>query len=771
MGGRRLLTVRPRCYYPAMQSTLAALTYTQRLDALHRTRLQQTAEKQRVIGSMDYDDWALVLPPPELRRIVKNMGASGVEINDCLLSTFTPEPNHPSGGFFGPVAVGRNFRRLLEAHPAYVDPMSSLAGAYMTNFYSYRKPHWNPDLSFDFLAAEQAKYRIVHGIGGAQHFCQDFSIGLELGWGGIREKIARYRAVNLEPGAQAFYEGLDSVVLGIQDWIGRTAAVAETVASAEQRPDLREDLLLTARINRKLRTEPPSTFREACQWILWHLLVARMYDGSGSVGRLDSVLLPYYRRDRDAGMLSDEEAVFHIACLLVRDTGYIQVGGYDPEGRDDSNPVSYFILEAIDRLKLTANAGVAVGAGIDPGLLRRGVEMILRNRNGNPKFLGFDQTSRGFARSGHPLALGWQRVYSGCHWSAIPGREYTLNDIVKINLGVVFDVALREMMAESAERASTGLLWEHFEAHLRRAVAVTARGMDFHMTHMGDVFPELALDLLCHGPIEKGKDVAAGGVEHYDLGIDATALATVADSFAALEQRVEKERRMSWAAMLRYLDTNWGGPDGEAARLLMKNGPRFGSGGSSGDAWAGRVSELFTRLVIERSELGSWRLIPGIFSWALVIAMGQELGATPNGRKAGDPISHGANPHPGFRRDGAATAIAGAVAAVQPGYGNAAPLQLDIDPLSFQGTDAAAVVESLIRTHFALGGTQINLNVLSARDVFEAYENPSLHPELVVRVTGFSAYFSSLSPAMRKFVVDRLISEGADGRAAGPRAN
>jgi len=214
-----------------------------------------------------------------------------------------------------------------------------------------------------------------------------------------------------------------------------------------------------------------------------------------------------------------------------------------------------------------------------------------------------------------------------------------LNDIVKIHLGIVFDVALRDMMAERPAEAGTTLLLEYFEKHLRRAVAVTARGIDFHMTHMGDVFPELVLDLLCHGTIEKGRDAAAGGVEYYDLGIDATALATVADSFAALQQRIEEEKKLGWSDLLRFLDFNWGGPDGEAARLLMKNSARYGSGGSIADEWARRISDLFTRLVVEKSERGSWRLIPGIFSWALVLSMGQELGATPNGRKAGEPIS------------------------------------------------------------------------------------------------------------------------------------
>lgn len=734
-----------------------SLGFEERIGHLHRTRLAQTAEKQQVIGAMDYDDWALVLPPPDLRRITRTMGSSGIEIKDCLLASFTPEPNHPSGGFFGPVAVGRNFRRLLEAHPAYVDPMSSLAGAYMTNFLTYRTVHWNPDFDYGHLAVDQKRYGLVHGIGGTQHFCQDLTIGLELGWGGLLEKVRRFRGTAADAKASAFHEGLEHVVLGMQDWIGRTARAAAELARTESRPELRENLLEVERINRRLVTEPPGTFREACQWILWHLLAARMYDVSGSVGRLDEILLPFYVRDTAAGSLTDGEARFHLACLLLRDTGYHHVGGYGPDGKDDTNRLSYLLLEACDLAGVTTNIGVAVGKGIDPGLLRKGVEMILRNRNGMPKFLGIDRTSEGFTRNGYPLELGHRRIYAGCHWHALPGIEYTLNDVAKVNLASVFDAALRDMMAQEAAGADCDLLWRYMEKHMARACATVAQGVSFHLDHMGDVFPELVLDLLCHGTVEKGRDVAAGGVDLYDICVDATALATVADSLAALELRIQRERRLDWTRMLELLDSDWAGPDGEAARLLMKNGPRFGSGGSLADEWAVRVSDLFTRAVVAQSVPGRFRLIPGIFSWALVYVMGQDLGATPNGRKAGDPISHGANPHPGFRRDGAATAITAAVASVQPGYGNTAPLQLDLDPGTFAGTDGAALLESLIRTHFQLGGTQINLNILDAAQVMEAYRDPSTHPELVVRVTGFSAYFASLSPEMRKFVVDRII--------------
>src|SRR4029453_18424528 len=110
------------------------LTYSERIDILRATKLRITQEKQQIIGSMNHDDWGLILPPPDRREIVQTMSASGMPITDALIAGFTIKSNHPSGGFFGPKAVGENFRALLELHPVYVDPVSSLAGGYMANF-------------------------------------------------------------------------------------------------------------------------------------------------------------------------------------------------------------------------------------------------------------------------------------------------------------------------------------------------------------------------------------------------------------------------------------------------------------------------------------------------------------------------------------------------------------------------------------------------------------------------------------------------------------
>ncbi|MBN1286338.1 MAG: formate acetyltransferase [Anaerolineae bacterium] len=738
------------------------LTYQQRLDALRATKLAQTQEKQRVIGSMDHDDWALVLPPPELRVLVEAISPSGMPIKDVLLKGYETKPNHPSGGFFGPKATGENFGALLEQHPVYIDPMSSLAGAYMVNFSSYRKPGWNPDFDFPHLRDDIEKYQLLPGIGAQQHFCQDLQIGLDLGWGGLLAKIRRYRAANAPHGAD-FYDGLEAVVLGMQSWIQRHADAARAMAQTETDPQRRATLECMADINARLVTEPPQTFIEACQWMVWYQMAARMYNGSGSLGRLDVLLTPYYERDIAAGRLTDEEAIFHIAGLLLRDTAYIQLGGPDPQtGADVTNRVSFLVLEAAHRLKIPANLGVCVGDGVNPDLLRRSVEILFENKQGIPKFLGIEKTLEGFTRNGYPAELARERAYSGCHWSAIPGREYTVNDCVKINLAVVFDVALHDMMTDPDPNVSPGTatLWASFEKHLRRAVEVTAASLDYHIEHMHLVFPELVLDLCCHGPIEKGLDASHGGVEFYNLGIDAAALATVADSFAALAQRVEQEARLTWQELMHHLDTDWAGPDGERARLMMRSIPRYGSGGSCADECARRVAQLFTDLVKEKPTPDGFNMIPSLFSWANTIGFGKNLGATPNGRRAGAPISHGSSPDPGFRKDGAPTAMAVAVASVQPGYGNAAPMQIDMDPGISKDEGGVENVASLIKTHFDLGGTQININVMDAAKVLEAHKDPGKYPDLIVRVTGFSAYFASLSPEFRQLVVDRIIAEG-----------
>lgn len=732
-------------------------TLQQRLEMLRAAKAEQTREKQELLGAMDYDDQGQVLPPLEASEVVEVISGSGIKIKQVVLKDFEPLSNHPSGGFFGPKATGENFKRLLGVHPTYIHPHSSMCGVYMVTFLSHRRPDWNPDLDFSHLHDDQKKYGIEHGIGGVQHFCPDLRPGLELGWGGIRRKVDHYRGVH--PHASDFYDGLEAVISGIQDWIRRHGRDARRMAEASDRPELQENLLSMADVCDHLATEPPRTFREACQWLVFFQAAAKMYNGSGEWGQLDELLRPYYEKDVAAGRLTDEEAIFHIACLLLSETAYVQLGGPDREGRDQTSPVSFLVLEAIHRLKIPANIAVRVSDDLDPRLFRRGIEILLEDKMGFPKFLGDKPVNEGFMRNGYPVELARQRIYAGCHWLAVPGREYGMNDLIKIEMASVLDLSLREMMADRAREPSVEELWDRFTRHLRRAVEVVADGIDFHLRHMHAVFPELLLNLFCHGPVERGLDATHGGVEYYNIGVDGASLATVADSLAALEQRIDREKRITWEQLVQHLANDWSGTEGERARVMMRNIPRFGTGGSRADDWALRVSRTFTELVQEKPTPDGYNMIPGLFSWALVVGLGKRLGATPDGRHAGAPLSHGPNPQAGFNegKPGTPTQMILAVAAVQPGYGNPAPLQLDLDPGLASDEEGAKTIEALLRTYFDVGGTLVNINVLDRQMVLDAYEDPSKFPDLVVRVTGFSAYFASLSDDLRKYVVDRLL--------------
>ena len=152
-------------------------------------------------------------------------------------------------------------------------------------------------------------------------------------------------------------------------------------------------------------------------------------------------------------------------------------------------------------------------------------------------------------------------------------------------------------------------------------------------------------------------------------------------------------------------------------------------------------------------------VLPGIFSHGQVYDHGRNLPATANGRFDGDPISHSADPDPGFLPGGgtAPTAKANAVAGVQSGWGNSTPLQVDIDANLAQEMGGIELIKAYLKAHNAMGGTLVNINVVSKEKLLEAHANPDKYPDLVVRVTGYSAFFKSLSKEYRQQVVDRWL--------------
>ena len=711
--------------------------YPARMARLTARKIEQTKAKLAALGARDEDDYGLVLPPALFK--------ANLPIRDA------------TGQWSGPHSWAANFRWLMENHPCYIDPDDAIAGRWMFMLSRMRQGYLlhRSNFAFDYSHLEplQKKYDITPGIGKDAHFAPDYRIGLDLGWGGLLEKV---RASRLRNGADAYARDLldaeEQAILGVMAWTRRLATAADDRAMTEGDPILRANLEEMARVCYRVAEAPPATFREAVQWIAVFNMASRTYNRDGAGGQLDELLRPYYERDKAAGILTDEDAEFFIFCLLLNDPHYYQIGGPDAEGRDQTSRMSYIILEAAAKLKSSCNLTIRVWDGMDRGLFRRGVEVLLANRLGYPRFSGDKALVEGFMRNGYSAALARSRIAVGCNWMSLPGLEYTLNDVVKINVAKVFEVAFRE--SDTREE-----LEANYRKHFHIAVDTTARGIDFHLAHQYLNEPELMLNLLSHGPIEKGMDVSHGGATYYNMAIDGAGLAVVADSFGAIEERVVKEKAVSFADLKAAIATNFEGEEGKRIRSLMQGAGRYGAGGTAADKWAVKLTEILDAEIANHTTPEGFKLIPGWFSWADTIRFGKAVGATPNGRLAGEPISHGANPLPGFRKDGALTAMAAAIASVQPGYGNTAPWQLEVDIGLARDADAVDKIMALIEGHFALGGTLVNVNVVDAKKILEAHKDPSKHPDLVVRVTGFTAYFNSLSPAFRDLVVRRLIRE------------
>lgn len=733
------------------------LTYADRLKLMRETKIQHTLQKRDQNGYTDLDDFGTV----------------------PISEDYEVEPwyNSSNGSFYGFDGMSENFCRVINAHEAYVDPMEMLCGRWRDMLVNYRGDlHYMPDwlkkrpktmefmksatdqwskrwdeqrFPYDDLKPLQQKYNIQTGIDGDAHFACDYSIGFELGFGGLLEKINKYREINKDK--KDFYDAEEKVLLAIIDFVQRHIDKIKDMLPKENRPEIKANLEEMLKTCEAIKYGAPKTFREVCQWTAFFNCASRIYTRDGAGFQLDGLLYPYYENDVKNGILDDETAKFLIANLLLIDPHYYQISGVDENDCDMTNHLSYLILEAADSIDISCNLTVRVHENCDKNFQRKAVYYLLKNKNGWPRFCNDKALAEGYMKNGIDKKTARERIAVGCNWMCVPGKEFPMNDTVKINIAKVFDIALSEMKAE--EEKSTSKLFEIFQKHLIIAIDTTAKGINLHLDHQWEVTPELVMNLMMHNSIEKGEDISKCA-ELFTIGVDGAGLAVVADSFGALQTRVEEEKRLSWDEMYEALENNFAD---ERIYAMMQSSPKYCHGGTVSDEWAKKLTEVWVKHIKAQKMPDGRQLVPGWFSWARTIEYGSKVGATPNGRRAGEPISHGANPNAHFRQDGAATAQSNGIASVQCGYGNTAPLQIEFDPHVAVDEKGIDVVLGLIEGHFANGGTLININVLDGEKLLEANENPDLYPDLVVRVTGFTAYFASLSPEFRQLVVERFL--------------
>ena len=721
-----------------------SLVYSDRIKKLRGDKQKINEDKINALGSIDTDDHGFVHFPD---------------------FKFTPVITHESGKVIGMKSIGENFRKFLNELPQYVNKNSALGGAWVGGITKWVPIGIDPKDYPSELRPVWDKYKISQpGFGAMNHCAGDISVGLNLGWNGLLEKIRYYRDFN-DPADTSFYDGEEDLVLGIIEWVSKIAEHARTLAKTEADALYKQNLLEIAEINERLTKQPPATFREACQFVAHFQSVDRMYFAGGALDQLDEKLRPYFERDIKDGILTEDMAVWHIASLFFNDTHYSQIAGLTPDGsRDMTSRLSFVILDAMHHLLIPVNLAIRVHDGINKALLRRSLEYMLEDGTGVVYSCNIG-CEAGYAKNGYSESHGRMRVKVGCNWTAIPGREYPLQDVTRVNMAQTLLVALKDIreIINCGGNANTPealkILFDKFKEHLKIMIDSVLAAYDKHYEVISRNMPEIVYNLFMHGPVERGLNCAEGGVDIINLNIDGIALATVADSFAAIEQRIVNEKKLTFEKLFEALDNNF--ENREDIRLMLKNIKRFGAPDSLAGAWAEKIRDEFVRLCRRNTPKHNIKIIPGMFSHGDVYLYGKVTDATPNGRFSGEAISHSNEPDPGFARgvDSFSPSLkATAVAKVQPGYGNSSPLHLDIDTDMLSKHGGIDALIALIHTHNHMGGTLINMNCLSAQKLLEAHENPASHPDLVVRVTGYSAFFASLSKEYRQQIIDRFLS-------------
>ena len=719
-------------------------TYDERIALLRARKIAQTEEKARA-GGADEDDYGLIEQDWHYQL----------------------RPNHENGSIYGYQAWKDNYCAILQEHPIYVDGLDAFSakGFLFLERLRPKDKKWNPDYAYPDLQAIFDRYQVISGIDNCHHFTPDLNIGLSIGWGGILQQLRDGRAAHDETHYE-FYDAEIAVVEAIIAFINRAADEIDSVAGKERNKQLSANLREMAAIDRRISAGVPQTFREAIQWVNWFSMLSRTYNRGSSGGQLEDLFNRFYEHDIQAGILTDEEAVFYLACMFLQDSRYWQLSGPDENDNDTTCHLSYLALDAADKINVAINLTIRVHDKIDPVFFRKSVELLFKHKQGWPRYSGDKALMEGFMRCGYPKELARRRVAAGCHWMCIPGMEYTMNDTVKVNIAMVFQVAFEDMMAHE-EAPNIDLLWEYYKKHLKIATDATGDGIIHHLTYQTKSQPELILNLFQHGLIQKGVNITDGGANYYNMCMDAAGLAVAADSFAAIEQRIDREKRLTYRELQAHMDANYEDQDGEYVRQMMLHSERYGGGETLGDRWAVRIKDEWTKDVrdqVERHKSNPKHVnyIPGFFSWSNTILLGSILKATPNGRKCGEPINHGANPNSGFRKDGAVTSLCNSIAAVQPYYGNTAPVQLEVDPQIMNDPEGVDKMCAMVRGIINSGNTLLNINIIDAKKILEAHKDPYKYPDLVVRVTGFTAFFAMLSQKFRELVVERVRAVNGD---------
>jgi formate C-acetyltransferase len=571
----------------------------------------------------------------------------------------------------------------------------------------------------------------------------------------------------------------------------RHAEKAEELAAKETDPRRREELRRIAEVCRQVPAHAPRNFWEAVQayWFT-HLGVVTELNtwDSFSPGRFDQHLAPFYQKDMESGALTREQAKELLECLWVKfnnqpappkvgvtaaesgtytDFANINNGGLKRDGSDGVNDVTYLILDVIDDMHLLQpSSNLQLSRKNPDAFLKRGLEIVSEGW-GQPSIFNADMVVEELLRQGKQIQDARCGGISGCVETGAFGKEayiltgyFNLPKVLEVTLNNGVDPCTGKKIGKETGDArgftSYEQLFAAFREQLHYLVDVKVRGNNVIERLYAEFMPAPFLSLLVDDCIAKGKDYNAGGPRYNTTYIMGVGPATCTDSLSAIKHHIFDRKTISMDDLLQALAHNFEGK--EKLRLSLWNKtPKFGNDDDYADAILSDVFNAFFDEVDGRKNTKGGCYHVNYLSTTCHVYFGSMTGATPDGRRAGEPHSDGISPAQGADRKGP-TAVIKSASRLDHARTGGTLLNQKFSPQLFEG-DGIDKVAQLVRSYFRLDGHHIQFNVVTADTLHAAQANPEKYRDLIVRVAGYSDYFCDLTPALQNEIISRTEQE------------
>lgn len=618
------------------------------------------------------------------------------------------------------------------------------------------------------------------------HICPNVKEWLELGPAGVIAK-AEKNLVGANASQQEFYRCVILVMQGVQKFMQRYADLLEE--KADSYPKYTASMRELAKICQNLQNRPAQSFHEALQstWFLFVVLHMESNASSFSPGRLDQILYPYYQKDLAEKKMDDDQALEMIECLWLKfneivylrnknsakyfagfPIGFnVAVGGQDENGNDASNALSHLLIQAQEDIGLPQpNLSVRLFEHTDQALLTHAVKCVSKG-SGMPQFFNDKAIVSPLMDLGISKKDALNYAIVGCVELTTHGNNLGWSDAAMFNMNKVLELTLNhgkclltgKQMGPDLGSLSTHASFSDLEVAYQKMMDYFIEKMipcceGVEKAHI-DCLPTPFLSAVIDDCMDKGMDVTAGGA-HYNLsGIQMIQVANLADSLAAIKELVYDKKKVDASHLEKALQNNFVG-DEVLRQMLLHRVPKYGNDVAWVDELGAKWALYFREQLRKYKNYRNGPYHTGMYTVSAHVPMGQNVGASADGRFAQDPLADGGLSAVYGRDIQGPTAVLKSVSKMDNSCTtNGGLLNMKFLPDFFKTEAGITKFCNFLRAFVDLEVPHIQFNVVSKENLLDAQKHPDQYRSLTVRVAGYTAYFTELAGDLQNEIIAR----------------